>query len=238
MNKIYSLAFLIACFIVVDPSIGFSQSLTQVGNSNFPINDNTSVAPTSAINSGWQINGIGKIITIVQHPTLTTTLYACTSSGGLYITTNSGTSWSPMHGSFLPGVQFGCLAIDPGNTNIMYAGSGEPSYAQVYGWGGYGTFKSTNGGVSWTQINTGMGNVVVLDVIVNPANTQEIVAATNNGIFKSSNAGASWAVVMSAAGSWVQQVIRQGSGNNLVAAGATRFYRSTDFGNTDRKSVV
>ncbi len=232
MNKIYSLAFLITCFVALNLSKGFTQSLTQLGNSNFPINDNTSVAPTSAINSGWQINGIGKIITIVQHPTLTTTLYACTSSGGLYITTNSGTSWSPMHGSFLPGVQFGCLAIDPGNTNIMYAGSGEPSYAQVYGWGGYGTFKSTNGGVSWTQINTGMGNVVVLDVIVNPANTQEIVAATNNGIFKSSNAGASWAVVMSAAGSWVQQVIRQGSGNNLVAAGATRFYRSTDFGNT------
>ncbi len=218
--------------IVFGLTNGFAQSLSRIGNTNFPINDNTSGAPVSAINSGWQINGIGKIITIVAHPTITTTLYATTGSGGIYITTNSGTNWTALHGSFLPGVQFGCLSIDPSNTNIMYAGSGEPSYAQIYGWGGYGTFKSINAGLSWTQINTGMGNVVVLDVLVNPANTQEIVAATNNGIFKSSNAGANWVVVMSAAGSWIQQVIRQGNGNNLVAVGGNRFYRSTDFGNT------
>lgn len=232
MKKIVHLALLIICFVSFTQNTVFSQSLTQVGNSNFPINDNISGAPTSALNSGWQINGIGKIITIVQHPTLVTTLYTCTSSGGIYITTNSGANWSPLHGSFLPGVQFGCLAIDPSNTNIMYAGSGEPSFAQIYGWGGYGTFKSTNGGASWTQINVGMGNVVVLDILVNPINTLEIVAATNNGIFKSTDAGASWASVMSSTGSWVQQVIRQGNGNNLVATGGTRFYRSTDFGDS------
>ena len=232
MKKFYSRLFLITCFILSDPSTGSTQSLTRLGNGNFPINDNTSAAPVSAINSGWQINGIGKIIAIVPHPTVTTTLFATTGSGGIYITTNSGTNWSPLHGSFLPGVQLGCLAIDPSNTNIMYAGSGEPSYAQIYGWGGYGTFKSTDAGANWTQINLGMGNLVVLDILVNPANTQEIVAATNNGIFKSTDAGSNWAAVMSSVGSWIQQVVRQGNGDNLLAAGGTRFYRSTDFGNT------
>ncbi len=232
MKKLFFPLLLTTCFIIFDLSTGSTQSLTRIGNSNFPINDNTSAAPTSAINSGWQINGIGKIITIVPHPTITTTLYATTGSGGIYITTNSGTNWSPLHGSFLPGVQFGCLSIDPTNTNIMYAGSGEPSYAQIYGWGGYGTFKSTNAGLTWTQINTGMGNLVVLDVLVNPSNTQEILAATNNGIYKSSDAGTNWNAVMSSAGSWIQQVVRQGNGNNLLAAGGTRLYRSTDFGNT------
>ena len=232
MNKIYCTLLSIACFAAVDLSNGFTQSLVPVGNTNFPINDNTSAAPTSAINSGWQINGFGKIITIVPHPSVNTTLYACTGSGGIFVTTNSGSNWSPVSGSFLPGVQFGCVAIDPSNSNTMYAGTGEPSYAQTYGWGGYGTFKSTDAGANWTQINAGMGNVVVLNLLINPANTQVIVAATSNGIFKSTNAGVNWSVVMSASGSWVQQVLRQGAGNNLVAVGGTRFYRSTDFGDT------
>lgn len=231
MNKIFYFLVFACLFFVFDPGKAFTQSLTQIGNSNFPINDNTSSNPTSAINSGWQINGIGKIITIIPHPTIVTTLYACTGSGGIFVTTNSGTSWAPVSGSFLPGVQFGSLAIDPVNPNIMYAGSGEPSYAQIYGWGGYGTFKSTNSGATWTQINSGMGNVVVLDVLINPANNQQLVAATNNGIFKSTDAGSSWTVTMSAAGSWVQQVRIQ-SGNTLVAVGGTRFYRSTDFGSS------
>ena len=232
MNKICVILLSVACFVAIDLSNGSAQSLVPIGNTNFPINDNNSSALTSAINSGWQINGIGKIITIIPHPSITTTLYACTGSGGIFISTNSGTTWSPMSGSFLPGVQLGCIAIDPSNTNIMYAGTGEPSYAQKYGWGGYGAFKSTNAGVSWTQMNSGMGNVVVLNMLINPSNTQQIIAATSNGIFKTIDAGANWTAVMSAPGSWVQQILRQGAGNNLVAAGNTRFYRSTDFGNT------
>ena len=184
MNKIYYFSLLLISFVAIDLSKGFTQSLVPVGNTNFPINDNTSAAPTSAINSGWQINGFGKIITIVPHPSITTTLYACTGSGGIFVSTNSGTNWSPMNGSFLPGVQFGCIAIDPSNTNIMYAGTGEPSYAQTYGWGGYGVFKSTNAGASWTQMNSGMGNLVVLNMLINPANTQEIVIEHGNESYK------------------------------------------------------
>ena len=221
--------FLAICLL---PVLSFAQTLLPIGNTNFPINDNNSAAPTSAINSGWQINGIGKIIVIIPHPSITTKLYACSGSGGIFVSTNSGTNWSPLTGSFLPGVQFGSLAIDPTNSNIMYAGTGEPSYAQMYGWGGYGTFKSTDGGVSWTQSNSGMGNVVVLDLCINPANTQQVVAATSAGIYKTSNGGTSWTAVMSSAGSWVQQIVKQGNTGNLVAAGNTRFYRSTDFGST------
>lgn len=206
------------------------QALVPMGNTNFPINDNTSSAPTAAINGGWQINGIGKVTKLVPHPATATTLYACSASGGIFISTNSGNSWAPVSGSFLPGVQFGCLAIDPTNTQIMYAGSGERTYAQVYGWGGLGAFKSTDGGVTWVQINATMGNVVVSDIIINPANTQEVVACTRNGIYKTTNGGGAWVATLTAANQWIQQIARQGSGNNLVAIGNTRFYRSTDFG--------
>jgi photosystem II stability/assembly factor-like uncharacterized protein len=232
MKRVFYPTILMLSFVCQLSVAGLSQSLVPVGNTNFPINDNNSAAVPSAINSGWQINGIGKIISIVSHPTIVTKLYACTASGGIYVTTNSGTSWSPVSGSFLPGVQFSSLAIDPTNTNIMYAGSGEPSYAQTYGWSGLGTFKSVDGGSTWIPSSTGMGNVVVLDVLVNPLNTQEVIAATQNGIYKSTNGGGSWTATMAAASSWVQQVLRQGTGNVLVAVGGTRFYRSVNFGNS------
>jgi hypothetical protein len=231
MKKIYSLIIII-CFSLLVPSSLFSQSLVALGNTNFPINDNTSTAPVAAINGGWQINGIGKVVKIVPHPSIATTLYACSASGGIFITTNSGNSWLPVGGSFMPGVQFGCLAIDPVNPLIFYAGTGEPTYAQNYSWGGYGVFKSADGGITWMQINNTMGNTVVADIIINPANSQELVACTTNGIYKSINSGNTWVTTLVATGQWIRQIRRQGSGSNLVAAGNSRFYRSTDFGNT------
>ena len=210
----------------------FSQSLVPVGNPNFPINDNTSSAPVAAINPGWEINGMGKIIKIVPHPTILSTLYACSGSGGIFVSTNSGALWTSLSGSFSPGVQFGSLAIDPTNPAVMYAGTGEPTFAQTYGWSGYGVFKTLDGGSTWSISNAGMGNVVVLDLLINSANSLIVVACTTNGIYKSINGGQNWVAVLSAQGQWLQQVVRQGTGNNLLAVSNSKFYRSTDFGDT------
>ncbi len=228
MSKIY---FTLSFFFFLFSSPIFSQSVSQVGNSDFPINDNTVSAPVAAINGGWQINGLGKVNRLVTKPGTTTTLYACTASGGFYITTNSGATWSPVGGSFMPGVQFSCLSIDPGNTNVMYAGTGEESYSQKYAWSGLGVFKSLDGGATWSAISTGMGSIVVLDLYLNPANTQQLVAATREGIFRSTNGGTSWSAVVASPASYIAQILPQGAGN-LIAIGSTRFYRSTDLGAT------
>jgi hypothetical protein len=220
----------IFCFLISFFVASMGQSLVMIGNTNFPINDNTSSAPVAAINGGWQINGIGKIIKIVPHPSILTTLYACSASGGIFVSNNSAVSWTGLSGSFLPGVQFGCLAIDPLTPSVLYAGTGEPTYAQQYGWGGFGVFKSTNGGATWIQVNNTMGNVLVSDLVINPANTQEVVATTRNGIYKTTNGGSTWTQTLVAASQWIQQIARQGTGTNLVAIGNSRFYRSTDFG--------
>ncbi len=56
-----------------------------------------------------------------------------------------------------------------------------------------GVFKSTNGGSSWSAINTGLGNRDIQDLVIDPTMSNTIYAATyNSGVFKSSNGGNNW----------------------------------------------
>jgi photosystem II stability/assembly factor-like uncharacterized protein/methionine-rich copper-binding protein CopC len=88
-----------------------------------------------------------------------------------------------------PGVR--SLAIDPKNTNVIYAGTDE------------GVFKSTDGGAFWSAINNGLQFCIgVPSLAIDPKNTNIIYAGTENeysirhsGIFKSTNGGAFWSVI-------------------------------------------
>ena len=63
------------------------------------------------------------------------------------------------------------LAIDPSNTQIVYAGTDDGS-----------VFKSTNGGAHWRKINNGLADVNSL--AIDPSNTQIVYAGTWGGLFK------------------------------------------------------
>jgi len=62
------------------------------------------------------------------------------------------------------------LAIDPKNPSIIYAGT----------YGG-GVFESTNGGASWSAINSGLTNLDVLALAIDPKNPSIIYAGTYGG---------------------------------------------------------
>ena len=73
------------------------------------------------------------------------------------------------------------LAIDPTNTQVIYAGTNG------------GVFKSTNGGSTWSEINNGLTNTDVRSLAIDPTSTQVIYAGTYGGVvFKSTNGGESW----------------------------------------------
>jgi len=76
------------------------------------------------------------------------------------------------------------LAIDPTNSQIIYAGS----HAS-------GIFKSSNGGGSWSAINTGLSSMVVNSLAIDPTNNQNIYAGTGSGVFQSIDGGGTWSVL-------------------------------------------
>ncbi|MBO9362486.1 MAG: hypothetical protein J7452_09815, partial [Thermoflexus sp.] len=74
------------------------------------------------------------------------------------------------------------LAIDPRNSNTLYAGTL-----------GGGVFKSTDGGGSWSAFNDGLTHLFVYALAIDPANPDTLYAGTwGGGVFKSTDGGGSW----------------------------------------------
>jgi hypothetical protein len=71
--------------------------------------------------------------------------------GHVFLTTNTGASWTNASGN-LPDIPVNTILIDPNNTNHLVIGTD------------LGVFESLNAGTTWTQQNTGLANVSVVDL--------------------------------------------------------------------------
>ena len=82
------------------------------------------------------------------------------------------------------GGSISALAIDPTTPTTLYAGTQ-----------GGGVFKSTNGGASWSAVNTGLVASHVFALVIDPTTPTTLYAGTDVGVFKSTNGGGSWSAV-------------------------------------------
>jgi PKD repeat protein/photosystem II stability/assembly factor-like uncharacterized protein len=178
-------------------------------------------------NVSGQINGIGRTTQIKFDPIAPNRIYATTASGGLWKSNDTGKLWFNVGTDKFPDMQCASICIDHTNNNILYLGSGDPNYYS----GGYGVWKSINGGTTWAQSATGLGNVLVVELIMNPLNNQSILAATNVGLFKTIDAGASWTMVKNGGGFKAME-LKPFSNDTVYAVTDSEIWRSLNFGNT------
>ncbi len=142
----------------------------------------------SAIGSGLEDYTVHCLAIDPQDPQ---TVYAGTQyssyydfPGGVFMSTNGGTSWSHV-GSGLANTTIHCLAIDPQDTQTIYAGDSNG-----------GIYKSANGGATWDKVYSGLTDKYVSKLAVDPENTQTIYAVTGSGhAYKSTNGGADWSQI-------------------------------------------
>ena len=153
----------------------------------------------------------GRIRTIVIHPTNPNSMWIGSVSGGIWRTTDAGTSWQPVN-DFMASLAISTMVINPVNPTIMYAGTGEGFTNNGIDLGalqGAGIFQSTDGGVTWNQLAStnpaapapkgcGVGAapcptfwLFVNRLAISP-NGGTILAATNSGIASSTDGGANW----------------------------------------------
>ena len=135
----------------------------------------------------------GRTRGLVVHPQNSNIMWAGGATGGLWKTTDGGQTWTPQS-DFLPTLVLNSLTIDPANSNVLYAGTGE----QTQNWRGAGIFKTTDGGDTWNQLpSTATPDFYFVNrLMVSPA-TGAIYAATNTGLWTSPDGGDTWSLSLS-----------------------------------------
>jgi photosystem II stability/assembly factor-like uncharacterized protein len=180
---------------------------------------------TQSVLSNWTLTGpvyqncVGLVNFVRLHPTDTNIVFAGSGSGGLWRSADKGAHWTTNTDNL------GCLnmsdmAFDPKDPNIIYLASGGSGYA-------IGLVKSIDGGVSWKP--TGLNNLKLSSVIVNPVNSQILLASSLNDVYRSTDGGASFSHILS--GTLMRNLMfKPGDPNTVYITSWNTFYRSTDGG--------
>lgn len=177
----------------------------------------------------------GRLRAILIHPTQTNTMWVGTAAGGIWKTTNGGTTWSPMD-DFMATLAIGCMALDPVDPNVLYAGTGEGFFDAVEGSSntatmrGSGIFKSVDGGQTWDRIpSTATPDFWFVNrLAIDPTNPSHVLAATSTGIWRSTNGGASWSL---RASGWFLDLQRDPNDSNHLVAGKSHVSGFVSFDN-------
>ena len=182
-------------------------------------------------------------------------IYVGAASGGLWKTTNAGTTWEPLFDRQTVS-SIGDVALAPSNPDIVWVGTGEPNQRQSSTFGD-GVYKSTDAGRTWTH--TGLRDSQhVGRVIVDPVDPETVYVAAlgrlwgpnkERGVFKTTDGGRTWTntLFVNEDTGFVDMVIDPRDRNVLYAAAYQRrrapwgfngggsgsgIYKTTDAGRT------
>jgi PKD repeat protein/photosystem II stability/assembly factor-like uncharacterized protein len=185
----------------------------------------TFIGPTYSSN----LAGAGRLNFIRIDPNNSQNLFVGSPSGGLWKSTNGGNSWTTNTDWISPVIGCTDIAIDPSNSNIMYLATGDGDAGDTYS---VGLLKSTDGGATWNT--TGLSYSVanyrqISKLLLDPTNTNTILAATSGGIYRSTDAGATFTQVQ--AGAFKDMEFKPNDYNTVYCCGS-EFYKSTDNGQT------
>jgi len=125
-----------------------------------------------------------------------------TSSGGLWLTENGGTTWTPIfdrEGTYSIGV----VEIAPSDEKTIWVGTGENNAQRSVAFGD-GVYKSTDGGKSWTNMGL-KDSGHISQIWINPDDADHVLVAAqgplwssggDRGLYKTTDGGATWERVL------------------------------------------
>ena len=144
----------------------------------------------------------GRISDFAVNPCNPAEYYVAVASGGLWKTSNAGTTWESIFDS-QKSYSMGCIAMDPNNHNVVWVGTGENNSQRSVSWGD-GVYKTIDGGKSWK--NMGLKNSEHIGkIIVDPRNSNAVYVAAqgplwnaggDRGLYKTTDGGENWEKVL------------------------------------------
>ncbi len=130
------------------------------------------------------------------------TLYVATRNGGVWKTTNGGTTFDPIFENQRVS-SIGAVAVAPSDPRVVWVGTGEAFNARSSYWGD-GVYKSSDGGKTWTHLGLADTHHVAR-IVVHPTNPDIVYVAamghlysrnTERGVFKTTDGGRTWRKVL------------------------------------------
>ena len=200
---------------VAEPSEAFSVTLSSPKSAIISTAKGTGTILDSGGPSGWTALGpapitgsfsgnvSGRLTGLATDPTNFNTIYAAAAGGGIWKTTDGGTSWLPLTDSQVT-TAIGAVAVAPSNHLVVYAGTGESNNSgdSLYG---RGILKSADGGATWTLGgNSLFDRLSTARIVVSPTDPNTVYAAMswgvyngfinggNTGVWKSTDGGTTW----------------------------------------------
>jgi photosystem II stability/assembly factor-like uncharacterized protein len=129
-------------------------------------------------------------------------VYVGTASGGVWKTTNNGTTWEPIFDK--EGVStIGDIAIAPSDPSVVWVGTGEPNNRQSSSWGD-GAYKSLDGGKTWKKMGLDATRHIGR-IVIHPKNPDVVYVAAlghlwgpnpERGVYKTADGGKTWSQVL------------------------------------------
>ena len=203
----------------------------QKKNSRSVLLDNSNwlpLGPFTHINTGSWSSGQGRVNSIIVDPNNSTTYYSGAPAGGIWKSTDSGSTWTVLTDD-LPQIGVSGIAIDYANANIIYIATGDDDAGDSYS---VGVFKSIDGGLTWnaTGLNPGNSPYSMNDIYIHPTNSNILWVATSSGVYRTTDAGINWTNTLS--GNIKDIKIKPGDPNVVYAVSQSTFYTSLDGGIT------
>ena len=198
------------------------------------------VGPGNAIlnNPSADVLGNGRVDRIAFHPTDPNIIYVGTPAGGLWRTTNGGTSWVPVS-SYIPSLGISGIVVSYADPNTIYVLTGDGDSFITNGLvlqSGFlqlsaGVLVSHDAGATWQQTGQLSANEFVGHRLVqHPGNPNILLAATSDGLYRTINGGTTW--VLENPGLHYDIEFKPGTPSTVYACGPGSFIYSTNSGDT------
>ena len=141
----------------------------------------------------------GRSITSAGSPSRPSEYYFGATGGGLWKTTDAGTTWRPMTDGKIRSSSVGAVAVAESNPDIVYIGMGE---VQLRGniMQGDGVYRSQDGGETWTHM--GLANTQAIgrvrvdrknpDLVYVAALGKPSAPSPDRGVYRSKDGGKTW----------------------------------------------
>lgn len=182
--------------------------------------------PFNHVNTASWSHGQGRVNVVVEDPNDPNTIYIGAPDGGLWRSSDAGSTWEPLIDDFSR-IGISDIVVDFNDSQTIYIATGDADGGDSPA---IGVWKSTDGGDTWAEVGD-INSSRIYKIEMDPDDSDRLLAAANDGLYRTTDGGTTWTEVYATKVRDVQFGVGTNNQNAFAVTGGS-FIRSTDNGAT------